>query len=324
MRIEYRDRLPAGFRSPIYKKVLLGVYLRSIEWKQSPCRGTERKHMIDFEGEPTTEELLAAMRLTRDLKQASALLKEDQARYLVDLYYNLQKMRIGAMAQCRSAENEPNLLIDWTAEMYLRRETDVKSALGVYAESQVPGKWALSILGIGPVLAAGLLAHIDITKTPTAGALWRYAGYDPTSKWEKGCKRPWNARLKVLCWKIGQSFVKTANRPASFYGPIYKQRKVWETERNAEKAYAAQAERILSEKKIGKETEAYGWYAQGMLPPAHIQARAERYAVKMFLSHYHAVAYEHYYQENAPRPYAIQFLGHAHEIAIPNWPLPES
>src|SRR5581483_7646900 len=232
--------------------------------------------MIDLiETEPTTEELIAAMRLTRDLKKASVQLKEDQARYLVDLYYSLQKLRIGAMAQCRSAEEEPNLLIDWTAEMYLKLETDVKSALGVYAGSQIAGRWALSILGIGPVLAAGLLAHINITRTATAGALWRYAGYDPTSIWEKGCKRPWNSRLKVHCWKIGQSFVKSANRPTSFYGPIYKERKAWETERNLEKAYAVQAERILSETKIGKETEAYSWYAQGMLPPAHIQARAE-------------------------------------------------
>jgi hypothetical protein len=284
-----------------------------------------RTPVIDLaETEPTTEELIAALRLTRDLKRASASLKEDQARYLVDLYYSLQKMRIGAAAQIRSAEEEPNLLIGWTKDMYAQLESDVKSALGVYANSQVPGVWALSVLGIGPVLAAGLLAHIDITRTATAGALWRYAGYDPTSKWEKGQKRPWNARLKVLCWKIGQSFVKSANRPTSFYGPIYKERKAWETERNLEqKAYREQAERILSEKKIGKETEAYQWYSQGMLPPAQIQARAERYAVKIFLSHYHTVAYEHHFHEKAPRPYAITFLGHVHEIAVPNWPLKE-
>lgn len=273
--------------------------------------------------EPTTEELIAAMRLTRDLKRASINLKDEQARYLVDLYYTLQKLRIGAAAQVRSAEDEPNMLIGWTKDMYAQLETDVKNALGVYAESRVPGKWALSILGIGPVIAAGLLAHIDITKTATAGALWRYAGYDPTVKWEKKTKRPWNARLKTLGWKIGQSFVKSSNREGSFYGPYYRDRKLWETERNAEKAYAAQAEAILASKNIGKDTEAYKWYSMGMLPPAHIQARAERYSVKLFLSHYFSVAYEDYHKQPAPRPYAIVYLEHAHEIKIPNWPLAE-
>lgn len=273
--------------------------------------------MIDLE--PTEEELIASLRLTRDLKKSSTLLKEDQARYLVDLYYSLQKLRIRASAQVRAGGEEPNGLIAWTADMYAQLESDVKGALGLYAESQIPGKWALSILGIGPVLAAGLLAHIDIERAPTAGAVWRYAGYDPTSKWEKGQVRPWNARLKVVCWKIGQSFVKSANRPTSYYGPLYQQRKAWEAERNARKEYAEQAARILQEKKIGKETDAYGWYLQSMLPPAQIQARAERYAVKIFLSHYHAVAYESHFGRQAPTPYALAYLEHVHMLKIPNW-----
>lgn len=284
--------------------------------------------MIDIqdylqESEPTTEELIATMRLTRDLKRAAMALNDDQARYLVDLYYALQKMRIGAAAQVRSAGEEPNMLIAWTKDMYAQLEMDVKSALEKYAESQIPGKWALSVKGIGPVLAAGLLAHIDITKTPTAGALWRFAGYDPTVKWEKKTKRPWNARLKTLGWKCGQSFVKSSGRDGSFYGPLYRERKLWEMERNERKEYADQAERVLAEKKIGKDTEAYKWYSMGMLPPAHIQARAERYAVKLFFSHVHAVMYEAHYKQPAPRPYAIAFLDHVHEIAIPNWPLKE-
>jgi len=269
--------------------------------------------------EPTIEELIAATRLTRDLKRAATTLNEDQARYLVDLYYALQKMRIGAAAQVRSAGDEPNMLIAWTKDMYEKLETDVKSALEKYAESQVPGKWALSIKGIGPVLAAGLLAHIDITKSPTVGSLWRFGGYDPTVEWGKGQKRPWNARLHTLGWKIGQSFVKSSGRDGSFYGPFYRDRKLWETERNNEKAYAEQAARALEEKNYGKDTEAYKWYSMGMLPPAHIQARAERYAVKLFFSHLHAVMYNHHYKTQAPCPYVIQYGGHAHIVQVPNW-----
>jgi hypothetical protein len=273
------------------------------------------------ESEPTLEELIAATRLTRDLKKSATLLSADQSRYLVDLYYTLQKLRIGAAAQVRSAQDESNILIGWTKDMYEKLELDVKGALEQYAKSQIPGQWALSVKGIGPVIAAGLLAHIDITKTATAGALWRFAGYDPTVKWEKKTKRPWNARLKVLGWKIGQSFVKSSGRDGSFYGPLYRDRKLYEMEKNARKEYAEQAARILQEKNIGKETDAYRYYSMGQLPPAHIQARAERYAVKIFLSHVHAVMYEVYYGHPAPRPYALAHLEHVHMIEIPNWPM---
>lgn len=56
-----------------------------------------------------------------------------------------------------------------------------------------------SIHGIGPVISAGLLAHIDIHRAVTVGHIWRFAGLDPSVKWLKKTKRPWNAGLKVLC-----------------------------------------------------------------------------------------------------------------------------
>jgi hypothetical protein len=60
-------------------------------------------------------------------------------------------------------------------------------------------RWAKAQVGIGPVLAAGLAAYIDITRTPTVSALWSLAGLNPTAVWGKGEKRPWNAQLKTLC-----------------------------------------------------------------------------------------------------------------------------
>ena len=55
-----------------------------------------------------------------------------------------------------------------------------------------------------------------------------------------------------------------------------------------------------------------------MLPPAHIQARAKRYAVKIFLSHLFDVWYKLEKGQEPPKPYALAILGHAHEIEIPN------
>jgi len=60
-------------------------------------------------------------------------------------------------------------------------------------------------------------------------------------------------------------------------------------------------------------------YSKGILPPAHIHARAKRPIVKLFLSHWHKVAYQVHYGEKPPSPYAIEHLGHVHEIPVPNW-----
>jgi len=269
------------------------------------------------------EQLIATLRLTRDLRTAAATLESGEARYLVDTYYALQKLRIGATAQVRSSTLEPNSLLSWTGQMYAQLETDVQQALLAYAKSSLVGRWSLSIIGIGPVIAAGLLAHIDIEQAPTVGHIWRYAGLDPTSKWEKKTKRPWNAALKVISWKIGQSFMKTCNNEKSVYGALYKQRKAYEQEHNEQGRYSEQAARILKEKHIGKDTEAYAAYSQGKLPPAHIQQRSERYATKIFLSHFHAVTYEVHYGKPAPTPWVIQFGGHTDVLSVPNWPMIE-
>ena len=73
----------------------------------------------------------------------------------------------------------------------------------------------------------------------------------------------------------------------------------------------------MKSKNIGKTTDAYKAYIQGKLPPAHIQQRAERYAVKIFLSHLHEFWYEQHYGEKPPKPFAIEILGHAHQIPRP-------
>jgi Transposase IS116/IS110/IS902 family len=199
-------------------------------------------------------------------------------------------------------------------------ENAIKSALDAYSAHDPVGAWARSILGIGPVIAAGLLAHIDIEKAPTAGHIWRYAGLDPTSVWSKGTKRPWNASLKVLCYKIGESFVKVHNNERDVYGHIYAERKAFEIARNESGAFADQAAAKLKAFKIGKDTQARTHYEAGRLPPAHIHARARRYAVKLFLAHLQEVMFWHRYGERAPKPYILTKPEHVHYLAPPNAP----
>lgn len=261
-------------------------------------------------------DLEPVVRLSKDLAAAARTLSRDEARFLVDAYYAMQRNRIRAGGQSRALEEtkEPHDVLSWLEQQSEALENQVKRALGKYAESDRLGEWALSVQGIGPVITAGLLAHIDIGRAPTVGHIWRFAGLDPTQRWEKGAKRPWNASLKVLCWKIGDSFVKVSKKPDATYGRIYRERKEYEIKRNESGELAQQAKEMLERKKFRRETGARESYESGRLPPGHIDARARRYAVKLFLAHYHEVGYTLMYNKAPPLPYPIAHLGHVHKI----------
>ena len=261
--------------------------------------------------------------LTDRVRMQASRMGAQEVRYLVDTYYQMQDRRKASANQERALDeaNEPIALTDFFVALDSFSERKIKQMLQAYAEGKQDATWAMSIRGIGPVIAAGLAAHIDITQAPTVGHIWRFAGLDPTLEWNKGQKRPFNAKLKVLCWKVGESFVKVKNHDEDIYGKIYDLRKRLEEERNDAGQFAEQAKAKLEKFKIGKDTEAYKAYSIGKLPPAHIHARAKRYAVKLFLAHYHHVAYEVQYGEAPPKPYVIEQLGHAHYMAPPNWPM---
>lgn len=256
--------------------------------------------------------------LRKDLREAAKSLGVAEIRFLVDTYYSWQKFRIASNNQvvALTKTSEPHTALAWTQGRMLELEKDVLAMLDSYTRYEPTGicTWARAICGIGPVIAAGLAAHIDITQAPTVGHIWRFAGLDPTSTWDKNTKRPWNAGLKVLCYKAGESFVKVQHNPRDVYGKVYAARKQLEQARSDAGQFSAQAVAKLERFKIGKDTEAYKWYAQGKLPPAQLHARARRYAVKLFLAMYHAEAFRRHYGKEPPLPYAIEHLGHTHTL----------
>ncbi len=260
-------------------------------------------------------------RLSKDMKDAAIILKDEEARFLVDYYYMMQKDRIRANNQIRSMaeDEEPHELLVWLSENTAVLERNIKSALQVYAESTPTGKWALSNHGIGPVITAGLSAHIDIEKATSPSCVWSFAGLNPTAVWRKGEKRPWNAKLKTLCWHIGESFKRTHSSEKSFYGPLYAKRKALEVERNDAGENAEAAAETLKAKKIGKSTDAFKHYTAGKLPPARLDLRACRFATKIFLVHFWQVLYEDTFKKPAPSPWIIAHGGHVDMIEVPNY-----
>lgn len=208
------------------------------------------------------------VRLTRDLKKAAATMSEQEIRYLVDAYYTFQENRKAAANQSRALKEsgEPHEVLIWTREQAETMEAQIQRALDAWTEERELGRWVKSITGIGPVIAAGLMSTVDLDVATNAAKLWRFAGLDPTSVWEKGQKRPWNASLKRLCWIIGDSFVKQSGRDSDHYGQLYHKRKEYETKKNYAGEYADQCKISLATKKFGTDAEAVLWYS-GALDP---------------------------------------------------------
>lgn len=289
---------------------------------------SEQIELVNLSDQPTTSiesgtVSESIIRLNQDLRKSSRLLGRQSARRLVDFYYQIQNFRTTSANQVREAQSgDPSLVLDWVFTNMRRMESDIQRALGEFASRYKIGQWMQSITGIGPVISAGMLAHLDIRKAKTAGQFWRFAGYDPTVKWEKKTKRPWNADLKCLCYKMSDCFVKFQNHKNDYYGAIYVKRKAYEEQRNQTGELAEQAASILINKKFRDDTKAKEAYQSGKLPPAHIHARACRYTAKMFLSHLHTAMYVDYFGEQPPVPYAFEHLegNHRHFIELPNWP----
>jgi hypothetical protein len=242
-------------------------------------------------------------------------LKTPEIAEMVELYYDCQGLRIQHSNRDRS--EPPSELAQWLDFWNHAGELVISNALKRWVESDdspAECKWAYEQIGIGPVIASGLAAHIDVVKAPSISAVWKFAGLAPGyDRKVKGQKLAYNARLKVLCWKAGESFVKVSGKEGATYGKLYAEFKREEIARNEGGKYAAAAAKELTSKKIrDKETKAK--LEGGKLTDAHLHARAKRRAVKIFLSHYYTRGRE---ARGLPvrDPYVATVLGHDGIIA---------
>jgi hypothetical protein len=276
------------------------------------------------------DESLPALLLKADAKAMVQNLVEageaglSAVRALVESYYDAQHYRLEAENRLRSlkqrAEKEqlaiPTEFPTWLTSRYHDTERALGKILDQYTlqEKTGMGDWARSQVGIGPIISAGLLALIDMNVATNPSKIWRFFGLDPTLVWNKGEKRPYNATGKVLCWKIGDSFVKLHNNPKCVYGKLYEQRKALEIQRDANGFNAETAKATLAAKRITDE-ETRQIYESGHIPKGRIEQRARRWAVKIFLVHWWQEAYRRKFRKEPPGPYVIDKLGHTSKIA---------
>jgi hypothetical protein len=265
----------------------------------------------DTIGPADAEQAVSVAKLNKDLREAAETMTDKQARFLVDAYYAAQKERTAQGRRVGAMQEEPHGVLEWLGDQQLVLEKQVLAALGRYTKRHKMGSWMREIHGIGPVISAGFLAHIDIHKAPTVGHIWRFAGLDPTLKWEKGEKRPYNAGLKQICYHAGESFKRFSASDKCYYGKLYRQRKAYEVDRNESGGNADTAAETLRSRKIG-DAATRTVYESGKLPAGRLDLRSTRWAVKQMLADMHGEWYRRELGREPPKPYPIAILHHAH------------
>jgi len=224
----------------------------------------------------TNTEAVQVKRMTRVLVKTAATLGRGDACYLVNAYYAMQRQRESAEAQLRRAsDSRPHEVIAWVIEQDRIVEKQIKRVLDEWSNAIPAARWAKGIIGVGPMIAASLAAHIDISKCRTVGQIWRFAGYDPTLKWARGTKCPWNRHLKRVCWLAGESFVKTSGHEDGFYGRLYlaRKRSSRSTTRQAS-SLARHARSWNASKSAATPTRGSGTSRANCLPPRFTPARS--------------------------------------------------
>lgn len=211
-------------------------------------------------------------------------------RFLVESYYDAQKLRIMtdnrllALSRFLGVPLEDQRIVGLTSTSTIisgLEKSIVKMLRQELADYTIYTEWMHYVKGLGPVLSAGLIAWIqDISKFDNVSKLWAFSGYHviegKAPRRTRGAKINWNPHLKTHCWKVGKQFVKTK----CLYREYYLKFKAAEAEKHPD------------------------------LTKGHIDARARRKVVKLFLSHLWAKWRE---LEGLPvtKPYSIGMMKHA-------------
>lgn len=258
--------------------------------------------------------------------------KHLRIRRLTDIYYDVQDVRIRTANRLR---NFPSKSKTGYPQELLKIEKHTKAELLMCLETvPIYAKWLSKVKGIGPCLGGGLLSVImirfslnksledyseiqkqhalktkdsafrvpeirGISAFANVSKLWKFCGLDVVDghapKRRRGQMVTWSPKMRTLCWKIGESFVKNGD----YYRSRYEEFRKIEDER----------EFICSvcKKNHPKATQCI---------KGHRYARAKRKTVKMFLAH----LFDRWYRLEGlkpPEPYAKGFLGHSTYIPPP-------
>ena len=128
-------------------------------------------------------ELTPIKKLPKYLKEPTSVnIDKNDIRFVIKFYYQMQDYRIQLAGQIRSMSQDTSdsitqhELLDWLYSNVVQLEEELKKAIDHYVSNHPVGQWLKQIIGIGPVLAGGLLCYLDVTKAPSVSHFYSYAG----------------------------------------------------------------------------------------------------------------------------------------------------
>jgi len=234
-----------------------------------------------------------------------------------------REMRKRHTLRISSAERgKSNLIPAFEREMLERFELDktikeIRKLMIHYGQEVGPvWDWLTSIKGLGAgSLAAELLSHFDdVALYATVSKFWRFSGWavidGKIDRCTKGEKSHYNRRLKATCFLIADQFVR---QQTPLYADIYYAEKDRQKQLHPEpicKTCGAVGVQV------GKNWKCTKCKATGFglsFTPAHVDKRAKRKMIKIFLQHLWVIWRE---SEGLPvsEPYVQAMLGHTNIV----------
>lgn len=255
-----------------------------------------------------TPDLANAEALRRDAKIAAEKMSGREVAYITSLYLMFLKNRVAAQGRIRTLPHDPNFALSYIMNIFEQNEEESRQILTAYTDAHPIAKEMKKIKGIGSIISAGYVSHVNMDRVVYFGQVLSYGGYCPNKVWKKGEKRPYNMDFRSVLIHAGRSFLFSSGYPDSYFGAHYRINRQVITDRNETGYYKPMAKAKLEKFNYRKETAAYKAYTEGKLPPAHIVALARFKCVSLFVGIVHD-----YWSRQLGRsviPYPFAYLGH--------------
>lgn len=227
--------------------------------------------------------------------------------FLVRSQLAVEKLRVAT--QVRNSHLRKNQKEDKTTEELeeelKKLESFVDKIVADKIETHPAYHWFSRVKGIGKENIAKVVGLIDPVKAPHVSSLWKWAGLHVQDgkalKRERGKKLDYNSELRSMCWRLASSLMRARGKYYSYY---ISQKKL-ETQKYENLGWTIVPSNRLP-KKAGKKYE-----PEGIISLGHIDNRAKRKMIKLFLSHLWAV-WREAVKLPVTKPYAMEKLGHNH------------
>ncbi len=132
----------------------------------------------------TTREIHRQPPMPKDLRYSAVDMSVREAQYLVKEALSWKGLRQAAKNHQRILEkyHESHEAVKFVMNSTRVLGRNITNFLDIWTDNFPAAKWVKSLRGLGPLIAGGLAAYIDIEKAQKPSSVWKYAGFTPNSK----------------------------------------------------------------------------------------------------------------------------------------------